>query len=183
MVNTKDYIENGGFFVFNNWLNVDDYLEIEKIFEYKDMFKPKHQPHGIPFGNRLQAFPTYESNLNPEIEFFIFNKIKEQLNIDIKDFFSILRFVDNDEVKKSKRNGKYPSIHRDEFDIAGVLYFDQTVDGGTAFFGVDGDSVPEFVVGAYPNRLIVYNGQVLHTPMNDFTYDMRKCLVFFANFV
>ena len=57
--------------------------------------------------------------------------------------------------------------------------FDQSFDGGTAFFENRWEQVPDITIGAYPNRLILYYGGRWHAPAFDHTYKERKTLSFF----
>ena len=84
-----------------------------------------------------------------------------------------------EEVKRSKVNTVYGTIHKDSTELAAVLYFEQTTSGGTVFFENGIDKYPDISVGAYPNRLILYNAQRWHTAAADFTFKERHVLLIF----
>ena len=177
-------LEQHGIYIHNSFLVPEDFMDINDSFDNYN-FEASYQPSGEFYGNRLQAYPVYESDLladiNPELNSKIKARIEETLDHEIEEFYASLRYVINEEVKQSAQNDKYAIKHVDPRHCAGVLYFDQAVDGGTAFFRTIHDKKPETEIGAYPNRCIIYNGQSIHAPCNDFTYDKRRILVFFFN--
>ena len=136
---------------------------------------------GIPFINSFTSVIT---------RLFVFSPHKLKVikiisKADISSLKVIARKTLMSEVKKSKAHGKYGFVHRDIDDkqeqlIAGMLYFDQSFDGGTAFFENHWDKTPDIYVSAYPDRLILYHGHRWHAPAFDYTFEERKTLSFFA---
>ena len=82
-------------------------------------------------------------NLKKENDYII-NRIQNILQYNITDFNVIARKILISEIKASTQDfSKYGFVHRDyaaddpqwqEPLLAGMLYFDQSYDGGTAFF-------------------------------------------------
>lgn len=141
-------------------------------------YEATYQPSEVYYGNRFQAYPCYQTTIGEET-----NVYKKHLQEILKVNFEltvIARKVLSEELRQSKVNDRYGLIHSDpNADIAGILYFDQTVSGGTAFFEHEWDKEPDIVVGAYPNRLLMYNAKRPHAPCQDFTFEERKILAFF----
>ena len=81
---------------------------------------------------------------------------------------------------------KYGFVHKDcpdgEPALAGMMYFDQSFDGGTAFFANQMDKIPDIYISAYPNRLVLYHGNRFHAPAIDYTFKERLTLTFFCTF-
>ena len=132
----------------------------------------------------MQAFPCYEANYD-QLKDTIINKLEGVLKADISSLNVLARKTLMSEVKKSKSYGKYGFVHRDIDDkqeqlIAGMMNFDQSFDGGTAFFENHWDKIPDIYVSAYPNRMILYHGHRWHAPAFDYTFEERKTLSFFA---
>jgi len=178
-----DYIMNGGISIHPSFFEQDKFLQIKNDIDNLD-YKEDYQPGGtdIHYGNRFQAFPCYQSTYYNEKEYII-NKLEGVLNRKIVDYKTIARKTILEEVKKSKVYGKYGFVHRDIDNptplIAGMMYFDQAFDGGTAFFENSWDKVSDIYVSAYPNRLVLYCGSRWHAPAFDYTYEERKTLSFF----
>ena len=104
-----------------------------------------------------------------------------QKKIDKKTFYCIARKAIIEEVKKSKINTPWAMVHYDPTDLTAILYFDQTSSGGTAFFEQVGDKYPDSTIGAYPNRLLMYNAKRFHAIATDFTFKERYILAFSFN--
>jgi hypothetical protein len=177
-----DYLMSGGVFVKPNFFDVDDFNDMKNDLD-KLSYDKTYQPDTY-YGNRLQAFPCYESDYN-EHKQLIINSLQGVLKKDIIDLKILARKTLMSEVKQSKADGKYGFIHRDIDDnkipmIAGMMYFDQSFDGGTAFFENHWDKVPDIYISAYPNRLVLYNANRWHAPAFDYTFEERKTLSFFA---
>lgn len=184
-MNIKDYIENGGVYVDHCFLEPKEFENInEKFYDYE--FDAIYQPYGIYYGNRLQAYPVYETKhahtFDENLDKLIYKKIESIVGKPLQNWHMLLRYTVTEEVLKSKKNTKYHPPHRDHTGVAGMLYFDQTSTGGTAFYRTQYDTVPDIEIGACPNRMVMYSGQMLHSPVNDFTFDKRKTLSFFFDF-
>ena len=57
--------------------------------------------------------------------------------------------------------------------------FDQSYDGGTAFFHNQMEKAPDSYVSAFPNRLVLYHGGRFHANCFDYTMEERITLSFF----
>ena len=177
-----DYLLSGGICIKPNFFSVKDFNKIKTDMD-NIKYNQTYQPDTY-YGNRLQAFPCYEANYD-QLKDTIINKLEGVLKADISSLKVIARKTLMSEVKKSKAHGKYGFVHRDIDDkqeqlIAGMLYFDQSFDGGTAFFENHWDKTPDIYVSAYPDRLILYHGHRWHAPAFDYTFEERKTLSFFA---
>ena len=133
------------------------------------------------YGNRMQAFPCYETEFKVDED--IKSSFENLLNKQVDSIKCIARKIITDELNQSVNNfNKYGFIHRDIDEgelIACMMYFDQSFDGGTAFFENHWDNVPDMYVSAYPNRLVMYSGKRWHAPSIDYTFKERKTLSYF----
>ena len=182
---SKKYILDGGIGIHYNFFTEEKFNSIKSDLD-KLHFNKQHQPSGTYYGNRMQAFPVYENQYTKEND-YIKTNIEGILQTKITDFKTIARRVILSEVKESTQNfGKYGFIHRDyppgaesEPLIAGMMYFDQAYNGGTAFFNSQMEKVPDIYISAYPNRLVLYHAGRYHSPCLDYTFKERLTLSFF----
>ena len=172
---------NGSFYLQPQWLDWKLFNKIEASLP-KLKYKPTYQPAGIYYGNRFQAYPCHETAYTKYHSIF-FPKFENilQKKIDKKTFYCIARKAIIEEVKKSKINTPWALVHYDHTDLTAILYFDQTSSGGTAFFEQVGDKYPDSTIGAYPNRLLMYNAKRFHAIATDFTFKERYILAFSFN--
>ena len=151
-----EYILNKGISQHWDFFPREKYLKIENDLKSLD-YKATYQPSTNTYGNRLQAFPCYESyyfDENPYMK----SRLEDLLKTKITEFKCLARKTILDEIRVSPQNfGKYGLIHRDTTYqtsipnagkagdvkgqnvvdrpmIAGMMYFDQAYKGGTAFF-------------------------------------------------
>ncbi len=170
-------IKEGSILLKPQFLPLEVYNSTLNLFN-NNKFYATYQPTEIFYGNRLQAYPCYQYVLK-ENENIIFEKLLSDYLDTPVDVLTIARKIITSEIQQSKCNTKYGYIHQDSHcDLAAVLPFDQTIDGGTAFFENIWDKYPDITVGAYPNRLVIYNSQRPHAPSHDFTFVERKVLAF-----
>ena len=182
---SKKYILDGGIGIHYNFFTEEKFNSIKSDLDRLKWHKV-HQPSGASYGNRMQAFPVYENQYTKEND-YIKTNIEGILQTKITDFKTIARRVILSEVKESTQNfGKYGFIHRDyppeaesEPLIAGMMYFDQAYNGGTAFFNSQMEKVPDIYISAYPNRLVLYHAGRYHSPCLDYTFKERLTLSFF----
>ena len=175
------HLKQGSFHLHRNFLYPKVFRKLRSVLStFK--YKATYQPHRLYYGNRFQAYPCYEFHFHtydhifiPQLESIIKKKI------DKKSFVCTMRKTIMEELKRSKVNTAYGNIHKDDEELAAVLYFDQTSSGGTVFFEHDLDKYPDISVGAYPNRLILYNAQRWHASSADYTFKERHVLLFFFN--
>ena len=185
MITILDTIKKGSIYIEPNFLDEILFNEFkENLKKYK--FIETYQPKRAHYGNRFQAFPCYETEdlkiIDKKFCDIFTNKIKNILNIDNIKISMFLRKNLTEELKISKANTKYGFVHRDELsEFAGVFHFVQSVDGGTAFFENHWEKVPDIEIGAYSNRLIIYNGNRWHSSCTDFTFNERIALTIFIN--
>ena len=195
-----EYILNKGISQHWDFFPREKYQKIERDVKNLD-YKASFQPSTNTYGNRLQAFPCYEAyyfDENPYMK----NRIEEILKTKVTEFKCLARKIVLDEIRVSPQNfGKYGLVHRDTTLInavpnagqmgargqqhtdrpliAGMLYFDQAYDGGTAFFHNQMEKVPDIYVSAVPNRLVLYSGGIYHAPCFDYTFKERLTLSLF----
>ena len=153
--------------------------------------KPTYQPKKKTYGNRMQAMPCYEAEFNFNRNIII-DKLEKLLDVRVINYLCIYRKIKTEELKKSQCNLKYGFTHKDtelgeylnnvvssEYDLAAVMHFDQSYEGGTAFFENYWDNKPDIYISAYPNRLIIYNSNRWHAPAFDYSFKERNSLAFF----
>ena len=179
-----DLIKNGSIISIPNFLNNYEELDSKKeSYEYEAVY----QPGGLEYGNRFQAHPCYETPFFEVYDKAMSNSIKEQIETlvgkKIIDFDSRLRLSISSELEKSHSfiNKDFGFVHQDDKQFAGVLSFDQSFTAGTSFFEYSTDKIPDITYGAWPNRLVLYNGFRSHAACHDFTYERRYALLLFFN--
>ena len=178
-----EHILNGSIHIERNFLEPKLY---DKMFKEMSKLKYKacYQPSAKYFGNRFQAYPTNEVDHWNKYKDIVAQKIENLLGCKIKDVKLKFRKMITKELLKSKTNTPYGLIHHDPHNqFAAVLSFYQSNSGGTAFFEYISDKYPDIQIGAFPNRLIIYNAQRHHSPCNDFTFkETYKLNIFFDRF-
>ena len=195
-----DYITNNGISQHWNFFPQEKYQKIERDLKSLD-YKASHQPATNTYGNRLQAFPCYESYYFDE-NAYMKSRLEDLLKTKITEFKSLARKIVLDEIRVSPQNfGKYGLVHKDTTYkagvpnggqanpkgqqlvdrpmVAGMMYFDQAYNGGTAFFFNQMEKVPDIYISAVPNRLVLYSGGIYHAPCFDYTFKERLTLSLF----
>ena len=196
-----DYILKNGISQHWNFFPQEKYQKIEKDLKELD-YKATYQPSTNTYGNRLQAFPCYENYYYDE-NAYMKSRLEDLLKTKITEFKSLARKTVLDEIRVSPQNfGKYGLIHKDTTYktsipnagqtggpkgqqltdrpmIAGMMYFDQAYNGGTAFFFNQMEKVPDIYISAVPNRLVLYSGGIYHAPCFDYTFRERLTLSLF----
>jgi hypothetical protein len=180
-----DYILSGGIYIKPNFFKNKDFVGIKNELDtipHEEMY----QPEGTYYGNRFQAFPCYQINYeNNYYSKIIHQELEKLIKDPILKLEIVSRKVLTDEVKQSKSYGPYANVHTDGLKdsvgtvIAGMMYFEQSFDGGTAFFEKMWDKVPDIYISAFPNRLVLYYGGRPHAPAIDYTFKERLTLSFF----
>ena len=175
-----EHILNGSIHIERNFLEPKLY---DKMFKEMSKLKYKacYQPSAKYFGNRFQAYPTNEVDHWNKYKDIVAQKIENLLGCKIKNVGLKFRKMITEELLKSKTDTTYGIVHHDpDHQFAAVLSFYQSNSGGTAFFEYISDKYPDIQIGAYPNRLIIYNAQRHHSPCNDFTFkETYKLNIFF----
>ena len=178
-----DYITSNGISQHWNFIPQEKYQKIERDLKSLD-YKASHQPATNTYGNRLQAFPCYESYYFDE-NAYMKSRLEDLLKTKITEFKSLARKIVLDEIRVSPQNfGKYGLVHKDTTYVdspmvAGMMYFDQAYNGGTAFFFNQMEKVPDIYISAVPNRLVLYSGGIYHAPCLDYTFKERLTLSLF----
>lgn len=182
MVKKKRYEElfNGSIHIERNFLSKNVY---EQMFEdiQKLKYDACHQPYSQYFGNRFQGYPVYEAIFN-KYDSIIFKEIEKLIECKITDAHSKVRKVIASEVSKSKYDVPHGPVHIDsQTNLAAILPFYHSVSGGTAFFEYQSDKYPDISIGAYPNRIIIFNAKRYHAPCTDLTYEVSYKYNMFFN--
>ena len=181
----------GNIHISPNFFDDDLYKKVlKKISLLKT--KPTYQPLKKTYGNRMQAMPCYEAEFNFNKEFVI-DKIEKLLDVKIINYKCTYRKIKTEELKKSQCNLKYGFTHKDtdlheyfndevssEYNLAAVIHFEQSYEGGTAFFENYWDNKPDIYISAYPNRLVIYNSNRWHAPAFDYSFEERNSLAIFC---
>ena len=177
-----EHILNGSIHIERNFLENKLYNKISKeILKLK--YKACYQPGLEYFGNRFQAYPVNEFDYWNKYKDLLVKKIENLLECKIKNVKIKIRKMITKELLKSKTDTPYGMVHQDvRNQFAAVMPFYQSNSGGTAFFEHIFDKYPDIQIGAYPNRLIIYNAQRNHAACNDFTFkETYKLNIFFTN--
>lgn len=188
MKTVEELISSGSIITQTGFL--ENYAELyEKLEKYH--YDETYQPSSVYYGNRFQSpLPCWEtdylvncdSDMNEKIE----SQVQKLFAKPIIDWHCRIRLTITDELKQSvhlKHGGSNSigSVHHDAYDYAGVLPFEQSYTGGTAFYENNWDKAPDIIYGSWPNRLVLYKGKRNHAACHDFTYDKRYMLVLFFN--
>ena len=180
-----DYILRGGVTQHADFFSPEKFESIkEDIKTFK--WEATHQPLKMKYGNRFQGMPCYQYEYKKENDYII-NRLESIIQYNITDFNLIARKILISEIKASTQDfSKYGFVHRDypadtpqEPLIAGMMYFDQSYDGGTAFFHNQMEKAPDSYVSAFPNRLVLYHGGRYHANCFDYTMEERITFSFF----
>ncbi len=182
IMDAESLIKEGCIITQVNFLpNFKELDEKKLILKYYDGLQPKE----ANYGNRFQAMPVWESDIFDIIDVenhkIIFDKFQTLFDKKIINFTTFIRKTLTSELKKSVhfKNSHYGFIHDDNVQYGAVIPFDQSYTGGTAFFEEVWDKEPDIKFGAYPNRLILFNGKRNHAACHDYTYEERYVLLVF----
>ena len=175
-----EHILNGSIHIQRNFLEPKLYTKMFKEI-HKLKYKAGYQPGGLYFGNRFQAYPTNEIDPWNKYKDIVVKKIEDLLGCKIKNVHLKLRKIITKELLKSKVNTPYGLVHQDLINqFVAILPFYQSNSGGTAFYEYGSDKYPDIQIGAYPNRLIIYDAHRNHSACNDFTFkETYKLNIFF----
>ena len=180
-----DYILRGGVTQHADFFTPEKFESVKQDLKTIN-WEPTHQPLKMKYGNRFQGMPCYQYEYKKENDYII-NRLENIIQYNITDFNLIARKILISEIKASTQDfSKYGFVHRDypadtpqEPLIAGMMYFDQSYDGGTAFFHNQMEKAPDSYVSAFPNRLVLYHGGRYHANCFDYTMEERITFSFF----
>ena len=176
-----EHILNGSIHIQRNFLEPKLYTKMSKEIS-KLKYNAGYQPGGEYFGNRFQAYPVNEVDNWNKYKDIVVKKIEDLLECKIKNVHLKLRKIITKELLKSKVNTPYGLVHQDRYhQFAALLPFFQSNSGGTAFFEYQSDKYPDIQIGAYPNRLIIYDASRFHAACNDFSFKETYKLNIFLN--
>ena len=140
-----DYILNNGISQHWNFFPQEKFESIKEDLKTLD-YQATYQPSSKEYGNRLQAFPCYESYYHKE-NAYMKSRLENLLQTKITEFKTLARKTILDEVRSSPQMfGNYGFIHKDTSQgisvpnasqvgakdqvvkekplIAGMMYFD-----------------------------------------------------------
>jgi len=151
-------------------------------------FMTTYQPSCEWYQNMYSAYPCHETKIFTSdnlIYNFLLNKLNILLNKEIFKLTTFFRKIvksdltENSSVFKSMS----PLRHVDkDCDFAGLIYLSNlSIMDGTKLFTVTGSSQfePDLVIGAKPNRMIIYNGLISHEACFDKNNEVRIVQPFF----
>ena len=181
----SDSLREGSIYLKPNFLDENLFKELKNNLNGYEYFST-YQTRETYYGNRFQAHPCYETKDLSLIDKKFYNLFKEKIEIILDESVIFLKMLIRktllEEIKISKANSKYGFVHRDnDVEFAGVFQFTQSIDGGTAFFENFWDKYPDIEIGAYKNRITLYNANRWHSTCTDFTFSERHTLILFAN--
>jgi len=186
MKDIEEYLTNGGIYKNDKFLTDKEFKDLQDSFKNLN-FKATYQPEEYFYGNRFEAFPCWETEYFSKLpkhkktyETFR-KKVQSLFKRKLSHFDIKIRYILTDEVSRSAQNHKYGITHTDDSGYAGVFYFTQSINGGTAFFRNQFDKYPDVEIGASPNRAIIYQSNYAHAPCTDFNVKDRYALAIFFN--
>tara|TARA_Y100001963_G_C6696470_1_gene407232 strand:- start:504 stop:1088 length:585 start_codon:yes stop_codon:yes gene_type:complete len=186
MKTVEKLIKNGSIITQLQFLeNYNDLDRKKETYHYDAL----HQPAGAYYGNRFQGHPVWETNeldiVDKPMNESIKSQIQKLFDKKIKDWQCRIRLTLTTEMQQSVqfKNNSIGFIHHDKRDFAGVIPFEQSYVGGTAFFENEWDKVPDVTYGSWPNRLVLYNGQRNHAACHDYTFEKRYSVILFFNLI
>lgn len=174
-------IKRGALHIEDNFFTPEIFKEIQHDLVYqKGSFIPTFQPFDDAHYNRFAAYPCHEF-IWKKYDKYAIEKITFLLGCSIKNYNSFFRRTLTEDLKKAPQvNQKYGLVHYDDNDFAGVLYFDDSVNSGTAFYNKWYERHPYTEIGAFPNRCVLYDGRRYHSCCSDFNLKAStKYLMFF----
>jgi hypothetical protein len=169
---------------------LDDFYKPEEFglmfFEANiNNFNQAYQPNSAWVSNRLHAYPCYETKKFLE-ETYVYSTTFKKLNMvldnKVEKIETLFRKTYLQELKSKSIYKNMSMKHQDEeWDMAAVLYFNNfNIMDGTKLYTKNKDQLePDLVVGAKPNRLIIYNTSTWHEPCIDFNTEVRIIQVVF----
>ena len=188
MKTTEELIQTGSIITQLQFLeNFNELNEKKETYHYDAIY----QPAGAYYGNRFQSpLPCWETehfyNSDPDMNESIKGQVQRLFKKEITDWQCRIRLTLTSELKQSVQfqhsdPNSIGSVHHDKRDFAGVIPFEQSYAGGTAFYENEWDKAPDITYGSWPNRLVLYNGQRNHAACHDLTYEKRYMLILFFN--
>jgi len=148
-------------------------------------FNTSYQPGEAFVQNRLNAYPCYETKLLNE-ESSIYKILHSKLNLlldnKIERLHTRFRKIYKNELENKSIFKNMSLKHQDEKqDIAIVIYLNNfnIMDGTKLYTMGQNQFDPDIVIGAKPNRLIMYKSETWHEPCIDLNTELRVIQVAF----
>ena len=171
---------------------IDNFYKKEN-FEYMltsamlNAYHSYHHPQDSSIIDRKKAYPCYQTNIFSEndLNYQIFlNSFQEKTGLVIDKVKTMYRKIYSNELEHIFKYGQQPHRDKEEFDIAGVVYFNNIgLDNGTGIFSNvqlnEFQIEPDVIVGAKPNRCVYYSTDIWHKPLQDKDTELRIIQPFF----
>ena len=178
----EDLIDQGSIITKNIFLPNFNTLT-GKIFTYD--WLPTFQPKPAFYGDRMQAYPVWEtkqiSKIDPDNYTIILLEFQKLFKRKIINFSCFLRKTITEELKQSAhlKDTRFGFVHIDGTKFGAVVHFEHSINGGTAFFENCWEKKPNIEYGAFPNRLTLFSGPRCHAACHDEIYKQRHVLCAF----
>jgi len=177
-------------------LKIIDNFYKEEDFAYMltsamlNSYKSSWQPNAKHFHNRTNAYPCHETKMffETDIVYKIFYKtFQEKTGHTIDKVNTFFRKIYSNELDHVFKYGLRPHKDGQICDIAGVVYFNNfSLDDGTGIFSgyeENNDQIePDIIIGAKPNRCILYDSQIPHRALQNKKTEIRIVQPFFIKF-
>ena len=141
-------------------------------------YNKTYQPNKNFFNSGANSYSCHESQnfVLGNKAFLIFeNTFFLKTGLRIKEIKTFFRKIYSSEITNVLKYGM-PS-HKDDvdFNIAGVIYYNSfSLDDGTGLYTTENFQIePDIIVGAKPNRCIVYDTQITHKPLQSKDNEIR----------
>lgn len=167
------------FYSKENFCNM---MTAANLFNYKKVWHPSN----VKYFNKTHGYPTYETDVF-DFDFPLLNLFKAELLLKtglkpkkIKTFF---RKIYNSDLDKIIKYGMSPHIDTG-CELAGVVYYNSFgLDDGTGLYTSTEENFkqiePDIIIGAKPNRMVIYNSNIMHKPLQDEQNSLRLIQPFF----
>jgi hypothetical protein len=172
--------------IFDNFYSNDElgFIFFEGLMNY---FNISCQPGEVYYQNPSHAYPCHETKKFDDktlVYHTLIKKLNPLFDNKIKTLTTFFRKTLRSEILENKSQFKSdaPLRHQDlDADFAGLIYITNlSIMDGTKLFTVNKDQwEPDIVIGAKPNRMIVYNSNIWHEPNFDKNIESRFIQPFF----
>ena len=183
-LDAEDLINRGCIIAQIKFLPNFDILK-EKLATYE--WHATFQPKSTFYGDRMQAYPCWETHqleeIDPENYNIIFLEFQKLFRKKITYFNCFIRKIITEELKQSPqfKDCRYGFVHDDSRKFGAIIPFEHSLTGGTAFFEHHWEKIPDIEYGAYPNRLTLFWGLRNHAASHDYSYKQRHVLCAFMD--
>jgi len=168
--------------IIYNFYSNEDYAKMHSL-ALSNLYAATYQPNKIYFEDRLKAYPCYETAkfLIDSMAYNIFKEtFEKKTNFKILNLKSFFRKILSSELKIIFKYGTIPHRDSEEYDIAGVIYYNiNSLYDGTAIYDNLYQREPSMIIGAKTNKCVFYDANQLHAPLQDKDTETRLIQPFF----